>query len=100
MTFSPVLPVLTAGLVVAATSDLPSWVDTVSRVGVVGFLVIALYGLHRRWWVPGWVYRDLDDRHDRLRDRYESALDVALRASRGVERTATLLDEAIAGGRR
>lgn len=28
------------------------------NIGVAGLLLLALYGLHRGWWVPGSVYRE------------------------------------------
>ena len=84
----------------AAGEAVPPWLDQASRVGVVGILLLALFGLHRRWWVPGWAYRDLEERHQRLRSRYDTAIDLALQSSRGVERTATVLEQALARGER
>ena len=85
---------------VAAGEAVPPWLDQVSRVGVVAILLLALFGLHRRWWVPGWAYRDLEERHDRLRAKYDTAIDLALQSARGVERTATVVEEALARGER
>lgn len=84
----------------AAGEAVPPWLDQVSRVGVVGILLLAFFGLHRRWWVPGWAYRELEERHTRLRARYDTAIDIALRSSHGVERTATAIEEALARGER
>lgn len=84
------------GAVFAQSAPPASLVDYVSRLGVVGLFVLAGIGLHRRWWVPGWVHRDLEARHDRLRERYDAALDVALNSSRGVARTATVVEAALA----
>lgn len=81
----------------AANTDL-GWVDAISRVGVVGVLALALYGLQKRWWVPGWAYRDLLERHERLRKRYDDAVEIALQSSRGVARSATVLEEALGRG--
>lgn len=75
------------------------WLDAVSRVGVVGILALALYGLQKRWWVPGWAYRELLERHEKLRGRYDDAVTIALQSSRGVERSATVLEEALGRGR-
>lgn len=85
-----------AGLFAAGGSggDL-GWLDSISRLGVVAFLVMSLVGLHRRWWVPGWAYSELQERHERLRSRYDKAVETALRSSRGVQRTATVLEEAL-----
>lgn len=74
------------------------WLDAVSRVGVVGILALALYGLQKRWWVPGWAYRELLERHENLRRRYDDAVTVALQSSRGVERSASVLEEALGRG--
>jgi hypothetical protein len=82
---------------VAAQTDL-GWLDAVSRVGVVGFLALALYGLQKKWWVPGWAYRELNDRHDVLRQRFDKVVETALQSSRGVERTASVVEEAIRRG--
>lgn len=71
------------------------WLDAVSRVGVVGILALALYGLQKRWWVPGWAYRDLETRHANLRAKYDDAVTIALQSSRGVQRSATVLEEAL-----
>lgn len=83
-------------LVAAAETDVPGWLDAVSRVGVVGILVLALVGLHRKWWVPGWVYVELQGRHEGLRTRYDEAIELALTAGRGVQRTATIVEQALA----
>lgn len=104
VTIAPV-PVFAVLLIAAAGTapDVPTWVDSVSRVGVVGLLAFALIGLHRKWWVPGWIYTDLQARHGDLRSRYDSAIQVALQSSHGVERaaaateqTTSLLEQAIA----
>ena len=83
--------------VLAATAEgLPGWLDAVSRVGVVGLLALALFGLHRGWWVPGRYYRELEERHSQCTTRYDEAIEVALQSSRGVQRTATVLEQALA----
>lgn len=74
------------------------WLDAVSRVGVVGILALALYGLQKKWWVPGWAYRELEDRHAVLRERFDKVVETALHSSRGVERTASVLEQAIKRG--
>lgn len=93
--------VVTAASAIAAAGD-PSldWLDAVSRVGVVGILVLALYGLQKRWWVPGWAYRELLDRHENLRQRYDDAVTIALQSSKGVQKSASILEQAIEHGRR
>lgn len=98
--FALIMPLF--GVVIAAGVDdnVPPWVDAASRIGVIGLLLLALFGLYRRWWVPGWAYRDLEERHERLRERYDSAIDVALSSSRGVEKSASLFEEALVVGLR
>jgi hypothetical protein len=73
---------LAALLPLAAQTDL-GWVDAVSRVGVVGILALALFGLQKKWWVPGWAYRELYDRHEVLRERFDKVVETALQSSRG-----------------
>lgn len=85
-------------LVLAASEPLPSWVDTVSRVGVVGFLALALFGLYRQWWAPRWVVDDLKLRLADCTSQRDEAITVALQSSRGVEKSANLLEQAIARG--
>lgn len=83
-----------SGLLAADT--LPPWLDSISRIGVVGILALALLGLHRKWWVPGWAYRELDERCSTLSDRYDAAIEIALASSNGVQRSATALEQALA----
>lgn len=67
------------------------------EIGPAGLLAIALIGLHRRWWVPGWVYRErvtfFEQEAARERDRSEkwmahalSNLELAERATDTLER--------------
>ena len=92
--------VVPTALVAVAEAELPAWLDSVSRVGVVGLLFLALFGLHnRRWWVPAWAYRDLLERHERLRNRLDKVVDLAVRSTRSAERQTSLLNEALERGR-
>lgn len=88
------LAILVTALLTADTTGI-AWLDTVSKLGLVGYLALTLYGLAKKWWVPGWVYRDLEARHDRLRARFDKLVETALTSSRGVERTATLVEAAL-----
>ena len=36
--------------------DIIALVKEASGLSTVGLLMLALLGLWRRWWVPGWVY--------------------------------------------
>jgi hypothetical protein len=86
-------------MTLAATADgLPAWIDSVSRVGVVGLLTLALFGLHRGWWVPGRYYSELVTRHAGCTARYDEAIEIALQSSRGVQRTASVIEQALARG--
>lgn len=81
--------------VLAADATGLGWLDTVSNIGLVGYLALTLYGLAKKWWVPGWVYRDLEERHERLRRRFDKVVETALTSARGVERTATVVEAAL-----
>lgn len=36
--------------------------------GVLGLLVIAIVGGYRKWWVYGWIYREVERERDDWRD--------------------------------
>ena len=38
--------------------DIPSAITLIKDIGGYGALILVLFGLRRRWWVPGWVYDD------------------------------------------
>lgn len=46
---------------ILAASDSVTFLDYVSKAGVVVILIVILYGGWRRWWVFGWQYRDCVD---------------------------------------
>lgn len=54
-------------------------VDYASRGGLVGLLIIILYGgfKDKPWWVFGWVYRDLQERHRKQSQRQDQLLAIA-----------------------
>lgn len=93
------LALLAAGMLAAERMIGIGWLDTVAKLGLVGYLALTLYGLAKKWWVPGWVYRDLEERHDRLRTRFDTVAETALISSRGVERTATVVEAALESGK-
>lgn len=37
----------------------PNFLDLIQSGGVVGLLLVILWGLRQRWWVPGWYFKDL-----------------------------------------
>ena len=43
----------------------------VKQLGLPGFLLLALVGFHRRWWVMGWQYR----KEERAAERAEAKAD-------------------------
>lgn len=46
------------------------WLLTAQGISVGGvvlaFAALLLFGLHKRWWVPGWVYTEVVKRRDEL----------------------------------
>lgn len=38
--------------------EIPQLLKAVSDAGVIGLLVVFVVGIVRRWWVPGWLYRE------------------------------------------
>jgi len=46
------------------------WLLTAQGISVGGvvlaFAALLLFGLHKRWWVPGWVYTDVVKNRDEL----------------------------------
>lgn len=59
---------------IAVTTD-TTWLDYLSRVGVVGILLASHWGFHKRWWVWGHEFVDLDERHVHLRERCQKLED-------------------------
>lgn len=49
--------------------------DYLGRAGVIVFFILLAYSVHKKWIVPGWVYRDLLDRHAKLHERLEKAVE-------------------------
>jgi hypothetical protein len=61
-------------ILVGVTAE-QSWLDYISRIGVVAILVISHYGFHKRWWVWGYDYEDLVKRHEMMRERLSKTED-------------------------
>jgi hypothetical protein len=77
-----------------ASPETPSgWLDVVAKAGPAAMLALFIFGLRQEWWFLGREYRDLEERHRRIRDRYDRLVEVALQSSRGVERAATVVEE-------
>lgn len=74
--------IIVIGMLLAA-DDAASFLDYVSRGGVVGLLIVILYGGFRRepWWVFGWVYRDLLGRYVRRGEQLDRWWETAQKAT-------------------
>lgn len=93
------LVAVTLALYFASSTDSPSgWVDLVSKASPAVMLAVFIFGLRQGWWFLGREYRALEERHLRLRDRYDRLIELALQSQEGVQRAATILQEAIRRG--
>lgn len=69
-----------------SASDSLTFLDYLSRAGVVVLLLVILYGGFRRWWVFGWVLKESEDRClEVAKDRNEWK-EIALRGTGLAER--------------
>jgi hypothetical protein len=66
-------------------------IDYVSKGGIVVFLLLAIYGGIKRWWVFGWLYKDMVDERNEWRS-------LALDNQSLVNTTASIGERLIAGG--
>jgi hypothetical protein len=57
--------------------------SVISDGGVLGLLIMILFGLVKRWWVVGWVYEDCAKERDEWKD-------LALSGTRAAEQAVTL----------
>ena len=80
--------------------------NLLGRASIVVFLVLALVGLHRKWWVPGWYYRDLEERHSRIKERLDRAeenadawKEAALTGTRIAKESTSIASAAVERGR-
>lgn len=53
----------------------PSFLDYVSRAGVITLLILIVFGGYRKWWVFGWAYAESEKRNDKLKDECDSVRD-------------------------
>jgi len=74
-----------APFISAVTLDLESGLNLISKLGVVSLLVLIVYGGFKRWWVFSWVYQDLLERHEKLREDRDNWQQIALRSTNLVE---------------
>ncbi len=47
-----------------AAMEIDTW-QLIRDGGSLTFLALALFGIYKRWWVPGWLYRSEQERADR-----------------------------------
>jgi hypothetical protein len=62
----------------------------VSQAGVLGFLIIVLYGGYKKWWVFGWLYRESEARTVKTEKERDDWRDIALHGSTIAEKTVDL----------
>lgn len=60
-----------------------SVIDFLNAGGILGLLVVILYGGLRKnpWWVPGWLYRDSMRAFGEMRDEKDAWRQTALKSS-------------------
>jgi hypothetical protein len=56
------------------------WGDLVGKLGVVGLLLLILYGGREQWWVFGWQYRQMREDRDFWQESALKGMDLADRA--------------------
>lgn len=57
------------------------WLDLFDTIGVGGLMAFGAFAVHRRWLVPGWVYRECEEREREWHD-------VAVTQQKALERIA------------
>lgn len=62
--------------------DLGNFLDYISRASVIVFLIVVIYGGYKRWWVFGWVWKDLDQRCDDIAKEKDAWRETALESSK------------------
>jgi hypothetical protein len=62
----------------------------ISQAGVLGLLVIILFGGYKRWWVFGWIYRESEDRTSKAEKERDDWRDIALHGTSLAEQTVDL----------
>lgn len=54
-----------SSLFAAAGSEV-NLLDYISRASIVTFLILVVYGGYKKWWVFGWVYRESEERCEKI----------------------------------
>lgn len=62
----------------------------VSQAGVLGLLVIILFGGYKKWWVFGWIYRESEERTSKAEKERDDWRDLALHGTNLAEQTVDL----------
>lgn len=70
--------------------DIQVFFKYVSQAGVLGFLIVVLYGGYRKWWVFGWIYRDSEVRTQKIEKERDDWRDIALHGTNLAEQTVDL----------
>jgi hypothetical protein len=66
--------------------SLPEILKTVGDAGVLGLLILILYGLTKKWWVVGWAYEEVRKERDEWKE-------LALSGTRAAERAVDLAQQ-------
>lgn len=74
----------------AGASDVETAIRIIPDLGVAALLVLILLGGYKGWWVFGWQYRELLNRHEKLRADRDKWQDIAMSANNLVELLAKL----------
>ncbi len=73
-----------------ANTEVERVIEIVPDLGVIGLLVVIIFGGYRGWWVFGWQYKDLLTRHEKLREDRDFWQEIAIRATNLTETLAKL----------
>jgi len=68
-------------LIVGDTLNPTTFLDFIQAGGIVGILLLILVGGFRRWWVFGWYYNELMERHTNMRQERDAWKELALRST-------------------
>jgi hypothetical protein len=62
--------------------DVGSFIDYLSRASIIVFLIVVIYGGYKRWWVFGWVYKDLEKRCTQINGEKDAWRETALESAK------------------
>lgn len=77
-------------LLSAGDLSLADFLKYISQAGVLGLLVVILFGGYRKWWVFGWQYKDAETRTSRAEKERDDWRDLALHGTNLAEQTVDL----------